>query len=259
MKTLPAEENKPLTDNELIQELINGASLRTFMVPDDSIPSNYPEHTESFDLPHIIIKGDYFWGKSEAVHVGYHFGDDILPLASYCYTNIGNIFCSYTPSTGRACLMSKKRYRKHEWHIKKDYRLIWDSKKNESPEIIKDEIEHCSKIKIAMLDSEGIWNIHPINLPMYYAGEGNFVLNSSGDSYPMFFREPNQTIDFLKKESEFFNTKPLNNANGVLNYGVKPFYSFYVLKSDGTYFNYYDIPRGTSQKYKHLKVFSDRL
>ncbi len=256
MRTYSVEGIETMTDNEIVQALLDGASLRTFMVPDDSMPSNYPEHTESFDLPHIIVKDGYFWGESLA---GRDLGNPVRPQASFCYTNIGNIFCSFTPAFGRGVLMSKKRYRRHEWHIKEDYRLIWDSEKNESPEIIQDEIALCSKMKIAVLDSEGIWNIHPINLPMYYEGEGNFVLNSAGDLYPMFFREPNETIALLQKYSDFFNTRPSDNSTGVRECEMPPFYSFYVLKSDGTYHNYYDIPRGTPQRYKRLKVFSDNL
>ena len=63
-----------LTDKEIIEKLLNGASLRTFMIPDESIPSNYPEHIEAYDLPHVIINGDYFWGKSDTAHLIHTLG-----------------------------------------------------------------------------------------------------------------------------------------------------------------------------------------
>ena len=82
-------EDKQMTDKEIVEELLNGASLRTFMMPDSSIPSNYPEHIETYDLPHIIINGENFWGKSETAHL-----TSQLRASAFCYTNIDNIFSS---------------------------------------------------------------------------------------------------------------------------------------------------------------------
>jgi len=244
-----------LTDKDIVGQLIGGASLRTYMIPDGSIPSNSPEHIETYALPHIVIQGDAFWAKSESVHITYYFGDKTHPPCAFCYTNIGDIFCSFTPTCNRGVLMSKKRYRVHEWHLKDNYRLVWDSKKGDSAEIVKKEIERCAKMKIAMLDTEDIWNIHPIELPMYYPEEGMFTLNSAGDPYPIFFRDRETTLGLLQKYAPFFNTKPSDNLSGLMEFNMEAFCSFYVFRSDGTYFNYYDIPRGTIQPYKRLKVF----
>ena len=38
---------------------------------------------------------------------------------------------------------------------------------------------------------------------------------------------------------------------------VPEWFAFYRLNSDGTYYNYYDIHRETTQAYKRLKVFAD--
>ena len=39
----------------VIQKLIDGQSLYTHMIPDDSIPTNRPLHAEGFYLSHIIM------------------------------------------------------------------------------------------------------------------------------------------------------------------------------------------------------------
>ena len=166
-------EMKTLTDKEIIKKLLNGASLRTFMIPDESIPSNYPEHIETYDLPHIIINGEYFWGKSETTHLIHTLGSRDAGVTSFCYTNIGNIFCSYNPKTSGVMFMNKRRYRAHRWYLNDNFRMIWDSEMDNSTEVIRQEIESCSKFKIAMLDSEDIWNIHPVDLPMYYTFNKN--------------------------------------------------------------------------------------
>src|SRR3972149_3509184 len=146
-------EMKPLTDKEIIEKLLNGASLRTFMIPDESIPSNFPEHIETYDLPHIIINGDYFWGKSESAHY-------------------------YNADTNGITFMSKKRYKVHSWVLKENYRLIWDSEVSKSTEEVMKAVELSFKFKIAILDSEDIWNIHPVDLPMYYTHKKTFELKT---------------------------------------------------------------------------------
>ncbi len=239
----------------MMDGILNGASLRTVMIPDDAISSNNPEHIESFHLSHIITKGDSFWGKSEATHVGDHLGEEPYPLCSFCYTNIGNIFCSYMPSSNRCVFMSKKIYRKHAWRIRNDFNLLWDSEQDDLPEKIREKIEQAAKMKIVMLDEEDVWNIHPITLPMYYKREQRFELKSAGDAYPMIFRDPNETLGYLERHRRFFDIKRSDNHLALMDFDVKVFSSFYVLKSDGTYHSYYDIPRGTSHRYKRLKVF----
>lgn len=247
-----------LTDKEIIERLLNGDSLRTFMIPDESIPSNYPEHIESYDLPHIIITMGYFWGKSETSHLSHSLGSSDGGQVAFCYTNINNIFGSYNPTTFDMRFMNKKRYKKHSWYLKEDYRLIWDSEKDSRTENIKREIERVSKFKIAMLDSEGIWNIHPVDLPMYYTAEGNFGLKTVSDFYPILFRYPSKIEKIVNQFSDFFDEKSIDNSK-ALRLELQRFPTFYSIHSDGTYYNSFDIPRKTIQKYKRLKVFVDNL
>lgn len=252
-----SHEDRQVDDAEIIGELLNGASIRTFMVPDSAIPSNFPEHIETYDLPHVIINGDYFWAKSENAHLGYTVGQQDWSVSSFCYTNICPIFCSHMPAFNVACLMSRFRYKTHCWNLKDNYSLIWDSEKDRSAEGIRKAIERCSKFKIAMLDSEGVWNIHPVDLPMYYPGTGSFELKTVMGEYPVIFRYPSETKKLFDEHQEFFARKPLSNVS--LRAETQPFYTFYCLNSDGTYYNFYDIPRNTKQKYKRLKVFVDAV
>lgn len=247
-----------MTDQEIVLRLLEGASLRTVMVPDDAMASNRPEHIETYDLPHLLINGDSFWGKSETTHLGHAPGSGKTGEVAFAYTNIGPLFCSYNPFTRGARLMSKKRYKKHEWVLRDHFRLVWDSEKGSATEEIKKEIEAASKFKIAMLDSEEIWNIHPVDLPMYYSKEGVFEFKTVDDQYPTFFRYPSQTEELLQRYHDFFNHRPEDDEPGFIRLGDSPqFYSFYSIRSDGSYYNFFDIPRNTVQRYKRLKVFAD--
>ena len=220
-------------DEEIVKSLIGGASLRTVMIPDDAMASNRPEHTETYDLPHVLINDCSFWGKSETAHLFHSPGSEGTGEVAFGYTNIGSLFCSYNPSTRGARLMSKKRYKKHIWVLKNNFRLIWDSAQDDPADRIKNEIESGCKFKIALLDSENIWNIHPVDLPMYYSKTGVFELKTVMDQYPTFFRHPAQTKELLQRYPEFFDHRPQDDEPGFIRLSdCQKFYSFYVVRSE---------------------------
>src|SRR5579884_1181376 len=101
-------------------------------------------------------------------------------------------------------------------------------------------------------------NIHPVDLPMYYSKEGVFELKTAADRYPTFFRYPSQTGELLQRYPDFFDHRPEDNEAGFIRLSECPqFFSFYSVRSDGRYYNFFDIPRKTTQRYKRLKVFAD--
>ena len=103
-----------MDDQGLIAKVLDGQSLRTRMVPDSAIPSNFPEHIETYDLPHVIINGDQFWGKSETAHLSIA-DDQPIGNAAFCYTNSGNVFMSFGPGKQNgAYVMDQRRYREHK-------------------------------------------------------------------------------------------------------------------------------------------------
>ena len=247
-----------MTDEEIIKGILEGCSLRTFMVPDPAIPSNHPEHIESFDLSHVIIDGNHFWGKANAGHLHYLPGKRQMELIAYCYSNSVNFFCAYNPKENMVSVMRKDRYKSHEWRLIRNYKLIWDSDGDRSTETVAWEIEACAKFKIVMLDSEGIWNVHPVDLPMYEKDSGQFQLKTVWDSYPSFFRNTPRLDNLIDRNQEFRRVTA-NSINAKLSFTSPIFECFYSLFPDGTYFNYYDIQRDTKQKYKRLLVYSDNL
>ena len=243
-------KGKGMTDEEIIQGILEGCSLRTFMVPDPAMPNNHPEHIESYDLPHVIINGGTFWGKTENGHLAHILGEAPMDLNAYCYSNMEGVFCAFCLEDGSAALMRKDRYKTHEWRLIRNYKLIWDSDGDRSTETIASEIEAYAKFKIAMLDSEGIWNVHPVDLPMYETKSGRFQLKTVRDGYPMFFRLESLPDGMIEK------VQGIDRAS-VAYFHPTIFECFYSVFSDGTYYNFYDIPRNTRQEYQRLLVFTD--
>ena len=226
------------------------------MVPDPVLPQNAPQHAETLDLPHVVINGQDFWAKSETRHLD--IADD-TPCAnvSFCYTSAGDIFCSYGAGMESGLfVMPKSRYKVHEWRLRRNHRLIWRSDEATPASVIGDEIEQGSKFIIAMLDVEDIWTVHPVDLPMYFTATKTFELKTANDHYPQGFRDP---IAFRDRILEDEAVKGLWSEGKAAATTTPGFSTFYNLASDGTYANYYDIPRATRHQYKRLMVFSDNV
>lgn len=60
---------------------------------------------------------------------------------------------------------------------------------------------------MAFLDSEGVWNVHPVDLPMFELDEKRFILKTVDDEYPLFFRYPETTIEMFRTYRDFFFVK----------------------------------------------------
>ena len=244
-----------MTDADIIEKVLDGWSLRTFMVPDPAIPSNAPRHMESYDLPHLVINGDHFWAWSRTLHLMVYDDAPVANLA-FCYSNIGNIICSYRPDAEKGLrIMAKDRYAEHEWRLHHRHGLVWDSSIDESAKAVEKGIENGSKFTVAMLDQENIWNIHPVQLPFFYEESGLFELRTESERYPLAFRTPEFFSDQLSDTKGLADM--LNDPEVIYTVNTPAFFTFYSLYSDGTYFNYFDITRKSRQNYKRLKVFSD--
>ena len=118
-------------------------------------------------------------------------------------------------------------------------------------------IDAAARFKVAMLDSEDVWNVHPVDLPMYYPESKSFSLKTVSDSYVAMFRHPKKLLREL--ESAGFEKGRVDPRYWRLFTTFPEFNTFYDLRSDGTYQNYYDLPRGTRQEHKALRVYSDSL
>ncbi|MBF0526831.1 MAG: hypothetical protein HQK56_17240 [Deltaproteobacteria bacterium] len=237
------------------------------MISDPTISSNSPEHWASYDLPHVIINGNCFWAKTRCDILAVSPAPSpVVGLKSLCCTNLGDIICTITMSSHKKILSpenykfavkSKPPTQDDPYKTRNDHRLIWDSERRDSPEIIKEYIESAVKLKIAMLDVEEIWNIHPVDLPCYFPDSGQFWFKTCYDVYPQFFRYPTETQKVINEYERLIKVRPENNRSDPLTLDVNYFQSFYSISSDGKVSTFYDSARNSSQEYRRLKVFAE--
>lgn len=224
----------------VLAALLEGASLRMTMWPDPAIVPEMPTHVEGFDLPHVIAVGDDFWAMTATCLSS---GGPIP--SSFAYPSRGRVFCSFMPSCGAGVLMSAARYTRRGWHLRDDCLSVWDSESGGSTQEIQSAVEGGRRLKIALLDAEEIWNLHPVHLPM--VADGWFDLRTPVDAYPAWFREPG-SID--EREGRL---PPETIASP--RFSAAPFPTWYSVCADGTYRGAMDaVPR----PYRRLKVFAEQ-
>jgi len=227
-----------------VDALLEGASLRVALWPNEEVTPESPPHIEGFDLPHIVSVSGDFWAKTPTVHTR---GKPLV--CSFAYPSRGAILCSYTPSNGTGRFIQTDRYEKREWRVVDNYYEVWDSNSWIDMEELTAAVYAGLRLKVAMLDESDVWEINPVHLPM--ANGGWFHLMTAMDYYPAWFRSTTWVGDIAKAcAPEFAEDR---YATTVFECAAYP--SWYALNPDGTF-------RGglsqDAQHYKRLRVFAER-
>jgi hypothetical protein len=153
--------------------------------------------------------------------------------------------------------MPLNRYKSHEFIVKDSWELIWDSHLQESCPFndFQERVQSGTRFKIALLDHEAVWNIHPIDLPMCHMNAEMLVMKTELFPYPEIIRRPEIMRGVIKDCQSFFESRNYSNEEGVVGLHRNSFNAFFSVSSDGTYYNYYDIPKGNKHEYMRLKIF----
>ncbi len=218
-----------------------------------------PAKMESHSFEHVIERDGFFWGISsqepfpnQLITGGYPIG-----YRSFCSTDVMEIAALWyekehvlqiTPSYVYSSFCIKKKYL---WD------LVWDSTKNlQDISLISQAVQQGQFFKIAMLDSENVWNIHPVSL-LTFSDNGFFEITTEYVEYPMLFRFPESLLETLNKNKVIFpSTFQEYKGENVFLQNLRGWPSFYTIHSDGSYCDIFDIPRNSLQKYKRLLIFS---
>jgi hypothetical protein len=254
-------------NNHFIEQMLAGSSLRTVMTPDDDIPRNQPLHDEGFDLPHVVISGETFYGITDS-SLFTVFNKPQLPVSFY-YSNQNDIFGSFSPENVftdkdhllRFHIASKKRYKHHQWIFRNSSSLIWEHTGKKQTGLLRDAIRSSRKLTVGFLDEENVWNIHPVALPQMNRNDDAFVLKTHYTIYPYVFRNPAAMTDLIQNNvgKEYFDNKSEYQSHFKLAIH-HPFIAFYHLYPDGTYQSFYDLQRGnTKNTYLNLRIFAEQM
>jgi hypothetical protein len=243
----------------IIEELLNGASLACIMTPDETIPGNEPLHDESLDLQHVIIKGKYFWGMT---HHGYFAVN--APSGNFFYfSNFKKLFGTFAPDAAMRDLSSNcnisthKRYKKFKFITRHRFKQIWDSEGEQDFGAVRWAVKEAVPLRVAFLDGEDVWNLHPVMLAQVEKEADHFVLQTHLAIYPVFFRNQEELVN------SWDNIKPYVDDPDVYKKGVMAIKSrfwigAYHISDNGTHKSSYDLMRGnTTNKHKRLMVFTE--
>ena len=175
------------------EDLLQGGSLRVILVPDPSRPHNNPEITESLELSNIVIDKDKFWGITSSLHSPQGIAevprDALLQPCVYAYSNYTTIVVNGSRAWNFIRVNQTKAYTKIEFVVIANYRLVWERGANEDVGELRRAIMSARRVKIALLDQEGFWNIHLVHQPTIVNGKDHFELFTDSDCYPDCLRQ----------------------------------------------------------------------
>lgn len=261
-----------MTDAEkTVSDILSGHSLAVYLEPDETLfeERETPEYWECYELPNIKLEGGLFFAYSEPNHLAGAASDPITEISSYCYTNFANFFLNFSCASrlkalqGEAVstlIMSRKRYKTFSFLTKANYRQVWDS---HDPTPVKDLVSCLKqglKFKAALLDQNGIWHIHPVDLPFYWPDTDKFQIQTHLSVHPGFLVQPQLFKEKLVPQHPIVFSPDTPRPDATLEFEAPPANSFFSAFSDGTYFTAGDRNKGgDSRPYERLKLFCENL
>jgi len=260
------------TDAEIIDAILSGASLRLVLHPRTKVQIDFPDMYEAFDLRHVILRGQRFFAKTANCHaIPVNFSTyDMATAYSYAYSNHYSYVVNSSQQAGTVRIYNKNVYESLQFVPVENFELIWESGTNKDVSPVVNAITEGRLLKIALLDSDGYWNVHPVHMSSFYIDQNNFELFTDQDAIPGVLHDgqdlealESQMTQLLKEAVRKHSPRNLREVFDKAGFQFEnpEFYStFYTVRSDGSYL------RGSTvlkQEEKHqyvaLKVFADKL
>jgi hypothetical protein len=252
-----------------VDKLLNGASLRVVLHPNPEIHTTFPDLIESFALPHVVIEGEHFIGKSRGHGLPYNYQElnafDPGFAASYAYANYVNLVvnCSLTGNFIR--IFDTGVYLDVTFQTISNYEMIWKHGRDMPIAAVEGAVRDGRMLRVALQDPDGFWNIHPVDMSSFYVGRNSFELFTEQDSIPLLFRFPSMFREIEKKRLDQIVAAGHDPSSKTgLSFGIHAnpteFYSvYYTVRSNGEYLRgaYVGIDE-KPQRYAGLKVFAEK-
>ena len=251
-------------------DLLNGASLRVVLHPDPEVQTDFPDMVESFELPHIILHEGEFIAKTSNRHaLAYDFrAYDVNSAFSYAFSNYLSyvVNCSAADSLFRA--YSANAYHEIEFVAANTHETVWEYGTDQPTAPVERAIEAGKRLKIALLDADDFWNIHPVHMPSFYVGQNRFELFTEQDAVPEFFRYPSTLKEFSRNLDQQIQERLASGVaktrkDEMMGFAAQPpvsFYScYYTLWPNGQYLRGKIVLQGDEpESYKALKIFAEK-
>lgn len=232
-------------------DLLNGMSLRVVLHPDTAWQTDFPDMLETVELRHVLIDGSRFIAKTSPLHaLHYKFEYDLKRSYAYAYCNFANVVLNSSPVSGLLRAYRSSAYKEIHFLLRDTHECVWEHAKDKSVESVEEAIRAGKSLKIALHDSDDLWNIHPVHMPSFFVGRNFFELFTEQDALPVALRN----FDVLKEiEAQLVDMK-------AVIFRDPEFYStFFTVRSDGTYLRGGVVLKDDARRtYKALMVFAER-
>jgi hypothetical protein len=252
------------TDRAICSALRAGHSIASVMTPDPLIPSNQPEHRESFVFKHAVVHQDHAWVMTPIAHrvlrsrVAEAGIEGQARSTSFVYgIGAGDLFCSHCEeddNQSSTALMHRSRYRDFSFISSSRGECVWSNEDPGNFRRLLAAMEAGSEMVSLLLDEEDILNIDSVNLvQVSQHGTPALTLRSEHTTYPLFLREPLSRLRQLFGDIRVGMAQELSVANVL---GTQ-FHSYVCAFEDGSYYNFYDEIRTMIRRYKRLEIFAN--
>lgn len=259
----------PDTTDSLTDSILSGQSLAVYLEPDETLfaERTAPEYWETYELPNIKVEDTLFFGYSEPNHAAGAMDEAISAISAYSYCNFTNCFLNFTCNSRLKALedspvptliMSRNRYKTFRFIVKANYMPVWDSDAPAAADTIVPFLKQGLKFKAALQDDQGVWHIHPVDLPFYWPNTDRIQVQTHISIHPAFLTQPRLFRDTLVPKHKMVFDPDTPRPDAVLEFEAPPACSYFSAYSDGTYFTAEERMSGVAPRtYKRLRIFCE--
>ena len=252
-------------------DLLNGHSLRVVLA--SPVPGRRDANAlvESLDLCHVVIDGERFWGKTASAGAPQGIPGDTAQTpycgCAYAFCDDAGYVVHSSPLWDSCRLIASREFAPIEFVAIPDFRLVWEWGGTGDMTTLRAAIVSGRLIKVALLDHDNIWNIHPVHQPTIRNHEAYFELFTDDDAYPALLRSADAVARIAEASKDARETRAGpdidsgSESSAIRLDGTVPYSAWHIIASDGRYLRGRPAARSESgylgRRYRALKVFAE--
>ncbi|MCW9039107.1 MAG: hypothetical protein OQJ76_01315, partial [Rhodospirillales bacterium] len=178
----------------IIDDLLAAKDLKVILYP-DTRRENQPD-VEYYDLSHVVIDGDRFWGAFRSVHssrglaMGAEAQSEEIPQvhegvpSGYAYSNYYRFCINYSYLQNVSRVYEDVAYSKLRFIAAGLFEEVWRRGDALDMSRLYDKVEQGKRFKVIMRDENGFTSIHPVHTPEVYVEKNMFIFDTEADALP---------------------------------------------------------------------------
>jgi|GEM_PF-3146292 hypothetical protein len=255
-------------DSEIVAAALNGADIRIFLEPDETIKtrSGTERYIEALELPHLIVRDGAMWATQRNL-VSEPVSPGIVGETYFAYFTGLDIFASvsYPANTAvmkptRAQIMSTGRYKRLRWIARGQFEAVYDSENPDRFDALVDAIEAGARFKMRVDFDNGGSQIHPVIYPFYFAKQKQIQIDTEIQYFPTFMRESRDAfLAALGADLDGFSDyQDLVKREKMMTVTASSFCAFYRVFKGARGKRIYDLSNEAVQPFARTIVYAER-